>query len=162
MRFLDAFSAKDGQVVGAVEVLDSLLVGLADLVLQVFFQILFIELHTLENRVLLHNFIEDIDVQRKSVHGIQVLYELSAEGTSHPHVMMQVSQALGAKSVAAMNKNSWDSFPYIILEPAEVAVVQHPRVVVSHDQGSFLRRDLDLGIGFFEGNGVVRALGVGL
>jgi len=68
VKLLNAFSAKDSQMVRAVEVLDSFLMVLTQFVLQRFF-ILLIKIKTsfAENWILLNNFIKDIDIERKSL-----------------------------------------------------------------------------------------------
>jgi hypothetical protein len=67
---LDALPAEDSEVVGAVEMLDSLLMVLTQFLSQSLFIIITlfkIKVSLLQDRIFLHNFIEDINIKWQSL-----------------------------------------------------------------------------------------------
>jgi len=71
---LNALSAEDVQVVRAVEVLDALGVGLAQFLRQTLLIFVFeVEAGTRKDGVLLDDFVQDVDVEGKSLGALQLL-----------------------------------------------------------------------------------------
>lgn len=120
MVFLDALSAEDGEVVGAVEVLDTLVMSFAQQALDAFFVF---EIDVSQDTIAFHNLIQDIEVQWKLVHAFDLLHQFSADGAPHSEVMVQALQALSAEGVSTVNEYPWDSLSNIELFCAIVAKV---------------------------------------
>ena len=65
MEWLDALSAEDSQVVGAVEVLDALLMLLTHLVRETLFIFLVkVETYLRQDGILCHDFVQNVNVKR--------------------------------------------------------------------------------------------------
>jgi hypothetical protein len=80
MVFLNAFSAEDCQMVGAVEVLHSLVVLVAKQTVDALF---ILKIDISQNVVSLHYFVQDIEVEGEFVHALYLLNKLSANWASH-------------------------------------------------------------------------------
>ena len=66
MELLDALSAEDGQVIGAVKMLNPLLVIITELILQgVFIFLVKVEVCLGKNGIFLDYFVENVNVQRQ-------------------------------------------------------------------------------------------------
>ena len=100
---LDAFAAEHGEMVRAVEVLDALIVFLAEQAVDAF---LVFEVDIAQNRVTLDDLVQDVEVQRKLVDGLDLLNQLLADGAPDAEVMVQVCQTLRAEGVSAMDENA--------------------------------------------------------
>ena len=128
----DALAAEYGQVIRAVEVLDSLRVLLAQLLGEGVLVLvspgapsLFeVEVGLRENRVLLDDLIEDVDVEGEALRTLELLDEFAADGTSHPVVMVQVLNARGAQGVPAVHQDAGDTLSHVVAQSAELADVQ--------------------------------------
>ena len=128
----DALAAEYGQVIRAVEVLDSLGMLLAQLLGEGVLVLvspgapgLFeVEVGLRENRVLLDDLIEDVDVEGEALRTLELLDEFAADGAPHPVVMVQVLNARGAKGVPAVHQDAGDTLSHVVAQPAELADVQ--------------------------------------
>ena len=74
--------------------------------------------------ILLDNFIENIDVERESLSTFKLLDQFSANRASHSVLVVQLLDAIRAKSMSAVNQDAWDSFSNVILECAELADIE--------------------------------------
>lgn len=82
MIYLNTLSAEYSLVVGAIEMHDPLVMWLAQFVLKCLRVILIlIEIDLTKERVPLYYLIKYVNIQRKSLRGFQVFYELFADGT---------------------------------------------------------------------------------
>ena len=129
--FFDALSAEHREMVWTVEVLDPLVMLVAE---QAVHALLVFEVDVSQDTISLYNLIQDVEVQRNLVYAFQLLDKLAADGTPHPKVMVQYWQALGAECMTAVNKNSWYPFANVELFSAIVAEVQTTIFVISLDQ----------------------------
>jgi len=127
MVFLDAFSAEHGQVVGAVKVLDALVVSLAQQAVNAVFVL---EVDVPQDVVSFHDFVKDIEVQRQLVHAFNLLHQFSADGTSYSVVVVQALEALSAEGVSAVNQYPGYSFAHVELFSAIVTIVEASCFVV--------------------------------
>lgn len=104
MELLDTLPAENGLMIRAVEVLNSLLMFIAQFLLKVVFIFLFkVECCFAQDLVFFDNFIEDIDIERESLRTLQLLDKLSADGASDSVLVVELLDAVGAESVAAMD-----------------------------------------------------------
>ena len=76
-----------------------------------------------KNRVLLNDFVEDVDVERQSLCALQLLNELAADGTAHTVLVMQLRYAVCAERVPTMHQDARDTLAHVVLEPTELAYV---------------------------------------
>lgn len=128
----DALAAEYGEVIRAVEVLDSLGVLLAQLLGEGVLVLvspgapglLEVKVGLRENRVLLDDLIEDVDVEGEALRTLELLDKLAADGTSHTVVMVQVLNARGAQGVPAVHQDARDTLSHVVAQPAELADVQ--------------------------------------
>ena len=128
----DALAAEYGEVIRAVEVLDSLRVLLAQLLGEGVLVLvspgapgLFeVEVGLRENRVLLDDLIEDVDVEGEALRTLELLDEFAADGAPHAVVMVQVLNARGAQGVPAVHQDAGDALSHVVAQPAELADVQ--------------------------------------
>ena len=93
----DAFAAEDSKMVGAVEMLHTLGVLLAQLLSEGVLVLLTgtaclleIEICLRQDRVLFHDLIEDVDVEGESLSAFKLLHEFAAYRASHSVIVMQV------------------------------------------------------------------------
>eukprot|EP00354_Favella_ehrenbergii_P000882 CAMPEP_0170464500 /NCGR_PEP_ID=MMETSP0123-20130129/9204_1 /TAXON_ID=182087 /ORGANISM="Favella ehrenbergii, Strain Fehren 1" /LENGTH=247 /DNA_ID=CAMNT_0010730179 /DNA_START=573 /DNA_END=1314 /DNA_ORIENTATION=- len=132
---LDALAAKDVEVVRAVEVLDALGVLLAELLgeaLLVF--VLEVKAGAREDRVLLDDLVEDVDVERQTLCTLELLDELAADGAPHAVLMVQLLNAVRAEGVAAVDQDARDALAHVVLESAELTDVQPARLIIQIHQ----------------------------
>ena len=128
----DALAAEYGQVIRAVEVLDSLRVLLAQLLGEGVLVLvspgapsLFeVEVGLRENRVLLDDLVEDVDVEGEALRTLELLDEFAADGAPHAVVMVQVLNARGAQGVPTVHQDAGDALSHVVAQPAELADVQ--------------------------------------
>ena len=128
----DAFTAKDSQVVRAVEVLHALRVLLAQLfskgVLVLFAsgtaRLLEVEVSLGQNGVLLNYLIEDVDVKGEPLRALQLLNEFAADRAPYSVVVVQVLDARGAQSVPAVYQDAGNTLSHIVPEAAKLADVE--------------------------------------
>jgi len=93
----DALTAEDVQVVGAVEVLDTLGVLLAELLGQaLLILVLKVEAGAREHRILLDYLVENVDVEGQSLRALQLLDQLAADRAPNTVLMVQLLDATGA------------------------------------------------------------------
>ena len=135
MVLLDALPAEDRLVVRAVEVLHSLVVFLAEEAIDAFFVL---EIDISQDRISFDDFVKNVEVQRQLVHGFNILNQLTADGAPDPEIVVQVTEALSAESVTAVDKDTRYLFAYGELITAIVAKVETTSLVValndtSHD-----------------------------
>jgi hypothetical protein len=129
--FLDALSAEHRKVVGAIKVLDSLVVLVAQ---QAVDALLVLEVNVSQDAVALHDLVQDVEVERQFVHAFDLLNQLSANWAPDSIVVVQHREAFSAESVSAMNQNPGDSFSDVEFVSAIVAEVESPDLVVGLDQ----------------------------
>jgi len=128
----DALAAEYSEVIGAIEVLDSLWVLLAQLLSEGILVLLSpgpaglleVEVGLRENRVLLDDLIEDVDVEGEAFRTLELLNELAADGASHTVVVVQVLDARGAQGVPAVHQDTGYTLSHVVAQPAELADVQ--------------------------------------
>lgn len=82
-----------------------------------------VEVHALKDVVVLHYLIEDIDVERQTLHCFQVLDQFSAQRTADSILSVKLSQAIRAESVSAVHEDPWNPFSHVVLKSAELADV---------------------------------------
>jgi hypothetical protein len=131
VQVLDALSAEDGRVLAAIEVLDALVV----LVAQVWFELPLIRLVVLvdlrlqtlfevnrsEQRVPRDHLVEDVEVERQLLNGLQAFEQFAAEGTPDVGVAQKVGETRRAERVAAPDDNTRNALTNIKLLATEVA-----------------------------------------
>ena len=132
---LNALPAEDRLVVRAVEVLHSLVVFLAEEAIDAFFVL---EIDISQDRISFDDFVKNVEVQRQLVDGFNILNQLTADGAPDPEIVVQVTEALSAESVTAVDKDTRYLFAYGELITAIVAKVETTSLVValndtSHD-----------------------------
>lgn len=131
MLGLDALTAEDIQVIGAVEVLYALGVQLAKLLRQaVLVLVIELEAGLGKDGVLLDHLVEDVNVEGQALSTLEILNQLAADGAADTVLVMQRLDALGAEGVAAVHEDARDALAHVVLECAELADVQAARLVV--------------------------------
>ena len=97
MLWLDTLSTENREMVGTIEMLHPFRMYRAKFLTKHFF-ILVIEIKgsLIEYRILLNNFIQNVDVQWKSLSTFKLLDQLSADGASNPVLVVQFLNAAGA------------------------------------------------------------------
>ena len=104
VKLLDALPAKDSLVVGTIKMLHSLRVDVAEFLNHAVFVIVFkIKVALCQDLILLHNFVQYIDVKRQSLRTIQIFNQFSADWAPDPIVVVQLCDAICAQSMSAMN-----------------------------------------------------------
>ena len=104
MELLNALSAKHSQVVATVKVLDTLTVVVAQLLFEsLFILVIEFEVGLSQNGVFFYNFVEDVNVQRETLCTFELLNELAADWTSHSVLVVELLDAVGAKSMTTMH-----------------------------------------------------------
>ena len=86
MVFLDAFAAKDCQVIGAVKMLNSLFMLFTE---QTIDTLLILEIDVSQDTVPFYDLIQDIEVQRQLVYTFDLLHQLSADRAPYPVVVVE-------------------------------------------------------------------------
>ena len=87
-----------------------------------------------ENRVFLDHFIEDVNVEWKSLSTFKLLDQFSANWASDTVLVVQLLDAIRTESMPAVHKYARNAFPDVVLESAELADVELARLVVQiHD-----------------------------
>lgn len=132
---LNAFPTKHGEVVGAVEVLDSLVMLVTEETVDAFF---IFEVDVSQNAVSFYDFVKDIEVQRQPINAFNLLHQFAANGTSHSEVVMQACQALSAKRVAAVNQYPGNALSNVEFFSAIVAKIKTSGLVISLGERSWL------------------------
>ena len=116
MKWLDALSAEDRQVIRAVEVLDTLWVLITELFTESFFILIFkVKGGLVKDRILLNDFVENVDVQRESLGAFKLLDQFSANRASHSILVVQLLDAACAESMSAVNQYAWNTFTDVVL-----------------------------------------------
>lgn len=90
VRILNTLSAENSQMIGAIEVLYSILMFAAKFLLQSVF-VLIIEIDLGQDRILFNYFKEDINVQGETLYTFQVLNQFATYWTSYSKVMMKTT-----------------------------------------------------------------------
>ena len=134
----DALAAKHSQVVRTVEVLHALGMFNAKLFLQscVFLFLIAtsglfeIKVCLRQDRILLHNFVKDVDVKRQALCTFELLDKLAADWAADAVVVVKSLDAAGAQSVSAVHQDAWDTLADVVLETTELADVKASRAVV--------------------------------
>ena len=131
MKWLDAFAAEDVQVVRAVEMLDTLWVLLAKLFGKTLLILIFeVKAGAGKDWILLHDFVQDVDVEGESLGALQLLDQLAADGASDTVLVVKLLNAVRAQSMAAVDQYARDAFTDVVLESTELANVETTRLVV--------------------------------
>ena len=128
MILLDALPTKDREVIGAIEVLDALIVLVAQ---ETLYAVLVLEVQISQDGISLHDLIQDIEVQRQFIYTLHPFHQLPAYGTSHPKAVMQRLKALRAKSMTAMYQDPGNSLPNIKIVSTIIAEVEPSRSVIA-------------------------------
>lgn len=115
-------------MVRTVKVLNALVVFLTEQTVDAF---LVLEVDVAQNRITLDNFIQDVEVQRKLVDGLDLLHQLMADGAPDTEVVVQASQTLRAEGVSAMDENARYLLADVEFVAAKVAEVKATGGVVS-------------------------------
>ena len=138
-------------MLAAVEVLNTLLVLLAHVGCKVAFVGLIVLVHirirvqaffkvdSREERVLRDYLIQDVEVERQLVNGLDILEQFTADGASNAAIAEEVAEAFGAVSMAAANDDARDTLTNIKLEPAKGAPVKAAHIVVRPNLGALPR-----------------------
>ena len=131
MEGLDALTAEDVQVVRAVEMLDTLWVLLAKLFGKTLLILIFeVKAGAGKDWILLHDFVQDVDVEGESLGALQLLDQLAADGASDTVLVVKLLNAVRAQSMAAVDQYARDAFTDVVLESTELANVETTRLVV--------------------------------
>ena len=141
MEVLDALAAEYRRVLAAVEVLDPLVVVLAEVGLKlprvrfilfvqidVRLQALF-EVHRRQQRVVGDDFVQNVEVEGQLVNRLDAFEQFAAKRAPDSLFPEEVSQAGGAEGVAAAHDYPGDPFAHVELQTAEVAQIQPTRLV---------------------------------
>ena len=83
-----------------------------------------------QDRVLLHDLVQDVDVEGQALSGLKLLDELAADGTANTILVMQLLNAACAECVPTVDQDAWNSLTYVILEAAERTNIEPPRLIV--------------------------------
>ena len=137
MERLDALPAENVLCTGTVKVLDALWMNFTELVgerLLIF--VLEIEAHILQDRVLLDDLVEDVDVEGQTLSTFKLLDQLATDGAPNPILVVQLSDAACAECMPAVDQDARDSFTHVVLESAELADVKTTGLVVEVHPGS--------------------------
>jgi len=135
MEGLDALATENVEMVRTVEVLDAFRMNLAELFGQTILIFIFkVKARPVQNRVLLDNFVQDVDVKRESLCAFELLDKFAADGASYAILMVQLLDAARAEGVAAVDKYARDAFSHVVLECAELANIQSTRLIVQIHQ----------------------------
>ena len=118
----DALAAEYSEVIRAVEVLDALGVLLAQLLSEGVLVLLSagatgllkVEVGLRENRVLLYDLIEDVDVKGEALRTLQLLHQLAADGAPHTVVVVQVLDTGGAQGVPAVHQDAGNTLSHVV------------------------------------------------
>ena len=131
MKWLDAFAAEDVQGVRAVEMLDTLWVLLAALFGKTLLILIFeVKAGAGKDWILLHDFVQDVDVEGESLGALQLLDQLAADGASDTVLVVKLLNAVRAQSMAAVDQYARDTLTDVVLESTELANVETTRLVV--------------------------------
>jgi len=87
-----------------------------------------------EDTISFYNLIQNIEVQWQFVNTFHLFDEFSANWASHSIIMVQSSQTLRTKSVAAVNHDSRNFLSDIELTPTIVTIVETTAFVISAHQ----------------------------
>jgi hypothetical protein len=131
MVLFDALSAKDSKMIRAIEMLDPLIMLFAK---QTLYAIFVFKVDISQNVVSFHNLIQDVKIERQLVYALHLLHQFPADGAPHSEVVMESRKALSAKSMAAMDQNSWNLLSNIKLFTAIVTKIKSPSFIVSLEQ----------------------------
>ena len=99
MVLLDALSAENGQMIWAIEMLNTLVVFLTEQALDA---VLIFEIQVSQDTISLNNFVKYVEIQWQLVHALNLLDQLAANGAPDPKVVVQHLETLSAKRVSAM------------------------------------------------------------
>ena len=131
MQWLDALSAKDIQVVGAIKVLDALWMSLTQFFRQaVLVFILKIEARARKDRILLHDFVKNVDVKGQSLSAFKLLNQLAADWASDTILVVKMLNAARAESVTTVDQDARNSFANVVLQATELTDVKTAGLVV--------------------------------
>ena len=131
MKRLDTLPAENIQVVGAVKMFDALRMNLAQLLREaLLIFVLKVEASACQNRILLHNFVKDIDVEGQTLSTLQILDQLATDRAPHTIFVMQLRDAVRAEGVPTVDQDARNTLANVVLEPAELADVKTTRLVV--------------------------------
>ena len=139
MQGFDALAAEDGRVVGAVEVLHSVGMLLAQLLAQTLFVVV-VEVKACgrQNLVLFNHLVQNVDVERQTFGAFEIFDELAAYGAANTVLVVELLNAVGAKGVSAVHEDARDPLSDVVLESAELANVEPTRLVVHIHDGGFI------------------------
>ncbi len=97
VKLLNALTTKNCKVIRAVEMFHSLRMCPAQFIRQSFVIFFFeVERSLGEDRIFLDNFIEDVDVERKSLCVLQLLDQLSTDRAAYSVLVVELLNAVGA------------------------------------------------------------------
>ena len=135
VKWLDTLTTENVEMVRTVEVLDAFWMNLAELFGQAILIFVFkVKAGTVQNRVFLNNFVQDVDVKRKSLCAFQLLDQFAADGASYAILVVQLLDAARAQRVAAMDKYARNTLSNVVLEGTELADIKSPRLIVQVHQ----------------------------
>ena len=136
MEVFDTLAAKYRWVLTAVEVLDPLVVVLAQIWLKlprvclvlfvqinVCLQALF-KVHRRQQRVVGDDFVQNVEVKGQFVDGLHTFEQFAAKGAPDSLFPEEVGQTGGAEGVATTHDDPGDSLAHVELQTAEVAQVE--------------------------------------
>jgi phosphoglycerol transferase MdoB-like AlkP superfamily enzyme len=118
--FLNAFSTKHGEVVRAVKVLNALFVFLTKQAVDALF---IFKVDVSQDTVSLHDFVQNVEVQRQLVHTFHLLHQFATNRASYAVVVVKLTQTLCTKSMTTVNQDPRNLFANIEFAPTIVAVV---------------------------------------
>ena len=132
MVLLDTFSAENCQMIRTIEMLNPLIVLFTQKTIDTVF---IFEIEVTQLGVPFHYFVQNVEVERKLVYTFDLLNQFSTDGAPYSMVVMKRIEAFSAKSVAAMDQDSWYTLSYIEFVSAVVAKVKASCLIVTLDQG---------------------------
>jgi hypothetical protein len=116
MQRLDTLSTENVQVIGAVEMFNTLGVLLAELFLQaVLVFILKVKTGARENRVFLYHLVKNVDVEGQTLRTLQLLDQLATDGAANSVLVVQLLDAVSAQGVAAVDQDTGNPFADVVL-----------------------------------------------
>jgi hypothetical protein len=128
MVLLDTLPTENRQMIRAVKMLDPLIMLLTEQGLRL--EVLIFKIDISQNVVTFDYFIQNVEVERQLIHGLDLLHKFPTDGASNPKVIVENGEALGAKSVSAVNQDSWYPFANVEFVSAEVTKIKTTRFVI--------------------------------
>ena len=131
MKWLDALTTENVQMVRAIEVLDTFRMLLAQLLGQALLVLIFeVKTGPRKNWIFLHHLVQDIDVEGESLSTFQLLDKFAADGASDAVLVVQLLNTVRAQRMAAVDQYARNALAHIVLEGAELADVETAGLIV--------------------------------